>query len=309
MPTPMRRTRAPEDADVVPATRFALEVGEDVSEGQLAVAVFHALRLSRADLHVHEMRKAAKRTRGVLRMVRANLSRDSYRSMNGGVRDVAREVSRMRSLTAMREVFGVLAADDPSLRSLTDTLRVALDIEASQARASITEGFEHDVRERLEAVRVRLEGSPPWDEIGRAGVQRTYMRGRDGFAMAYSYGTSDRFHAWRKEVKYLRHQLEVLAEVSRSDVGATVTRLAALGEMLGEYNDMADLARWARGTPERQASSEGVDALVRSMSQAAGNLATDMYELADPLFELDPDRFAASVFPLRGQGLGARSPR
>ena len=101
MPTPMRRTRAPEDADVVPATRFALEVGEDVSEGirrvldeQLAVAVFHALRLSRADLHVHEMRKAAKRTRGVLRMVRANLSRDSYRSMNGGVRDVAREVSR-----------------------------------------------------------------------------------------------------------------------------------------------------------------------------------------------------------------------
>ena len=68
-------------------------------------------------------------------------------------------------------------------------------------------------------------------------------------AMAASSGTEHDFHEWRKQVKYLRHQLEAIEPVWPELLRATSIELDRLGEILGAEHDLAVLDETVRSEP------------------------------------------------------------
>ncbi|MGH3649308.1 MAG: CHAD domain-containing protein, partial [Acidimicrobiia bacterium] len=75
----------------------------------------------------------------------------------------------------------------------------------------------------------------------RPGLEITYGTGRQRMVTAYRRTAPGDFHAWRKRVKDLRHQMEFLAPLWPEVVVGTGMTLDRLGVILGEENDLAEL--------------------------------------------------------------------
>lgn len=214
---------------------------------------------SDVDGAIHEARKAMKRLRAVLRMVRPEIGDQIYRYENRILRDAARMISPVRDAAVMVDSVGSLAARfEGSLPvDVFDDLSERLDRRALAIRRRVLdEGAAADsVVATLRSARTRFAGWPVdrsaegvygsaigdrFEAVG-VGVGQTYRRGRDEMHTAFETPAAHTFHRWRKRVKYLRHQLEILHPLWPEVVGGTAMSLDRLGDVLGEEHDLAEL--------------------------------------------------------------------
>jgi CHAD domain-containing protein len=77
-------------------------------------------------------------------------------------------------------------------------------------------------------------------------VRRVYRSGRDAFAKARKEPTPERLHEWRKQTKYLWHQLQVLEPIWPARLATLAERAHQLSDLLGEDHDLAVLRQWLR---------------------------------------------------------------
>jgi CHAD domain-containing protein len=255
---------------------MAVEAGEPlpVALKRISVGQFdHALRglrggIDERDRAIHEARKAMKRLRAILRMVRPLIGDRVYRAENSILRDTAGVVAGVRdglvmvdAVAGLRKRYsGVLAPR--ALSEVEDNLRARH--ERMRAKVLGDEGGLEQVVNVLYRARSRylawpVDGADPdYDKRGipdrfsalSRGVGQTYERGRGEMLQAYGAPRSEHFHLWRKRVKYLRHQMEVIAPVWPEVVGGLASSLADLGDVLGEEHDMAELVHLLSGMPE-----------------------------------------------------------
>jgi CHAD domain-containing protein len=75
-----------------------------------------------------------------------------------------------------------------------------------------------------------------------AGVQRSYRNGCEALAVAQEEPSQEHFHEWRKQVKYLWHQLHVLQPIQLGQLTALADHAHALADALGDDHDLAILA-------------------------------------------------------------------
>jgi CHAD domain-containing protein len=97
----------------------------------------------------------------------------------------------------------------------------------------------------LDAMAVDLTTDIPdgdW-EILSSGLRRAYRRGRRAMRDAAEEGTPAAYHAWRKRVKDLWHQTEILADASPNLLEPAARNVHALAELLGGIHDLDDLER------------------------------------------------------------------
>jgi CHAD domain-containing protein len=215
------------------------------------------------DAAVHAARKSMKRLRAVLRLVRPELGNKVYRAENAILRDTARLLAPMRdgqvmasAISGLRNDFeGQLAPD--ALAELEDLLwerhlirrQHVLDDRSvfPTVIATLRAG-----RNRYAAWPVESLAVTPADPLGRkpipdvfssvgGGLGQTYARGRNEMDLAISDPTAHHFHQWRKRVKYLRHQVEILEPLWPEMMSTYARSLDDLGEILGEEHDMAVL--------------------------------------------------------------------
>lgn len=219
------------------------------------------------DEAVHETRKAIKRLRAVLRMVRDEVGERVYRAENMVLRDTARRLSGVRDGAVMVEAVQKLRAHygDYLARGAFAELEAALGERHQRRRRQVLEDAETlpSVVRTLRAARARYAAWPadaseavggrrvirPGFEALGPGVGRTYRRGRKGLELARSQPSAVHFHEWRKEVKYLRHQMEVLEPLWPEVVGGLARSLDDLGEVLGEEHDLAVLLQLVAAVP------------------------------------------------------------
>lgn len=229
---------------------------------------------------VHEIRKALKRLRALLRLLESQLGAGAYARESEALRDAGRALSGARDAEVMLATLDTLVErnrDRLAGRRGVIGLRAALLAERSRAR----EGALGDPRVRtqvlaeLHACRVRVamwqlpEDAGP--ELVEAGLLHLYRQGHKRRRRARS-GNGDRtrlMHQWRKRVKDLRYALEILQPVelprhegpkgkhrkrahrhlaaARKDakwLHQQAKRADKLGELLGEDHDLAMLAQW-----------------------------------------------------------------
>ena len=202
------------------------------------------------DAAVHAARKAMKRLRAILRLVRDDLGQRTYRSENVVVRDTARTIGAARdakvllgTLEALRERSGDLLA----AATFSDTEKW-LVARYEQARSEVTSGVLTRAVLNLATARSRFRAFPLSDLLSddftsiAPGIHRVYRRGRRGYGRSLTDPTVEDLHDWRKRAKYLWFQMEALQPLRPRSIGALAHELEELGEVLGQDHDLALLA-------------------------------------------------------------------
>lgn len=82
------------------------------------------------------------------------------------------------------------------------------------------------------------------------GLTRTFDRGRREMVAAYKSQTPRDFHMWRKRVKYLTYQMEILTPLWPEVILGMAITLDRIGGLLGEDHDLAHLLETVASKPD-----------------------------------------------------------
>lgn len=206
--------------------------------------VRHARRALKqgTDEGVHSARKALKRARAALRLVRGGLRPERFRDLDRQLRDAGRRTG------PPRDAFVVLSLTEEVAHPAAEPLREALVEQRRRAWDALdASGGVDALRADLSHVRLVPEDVPGLDALALCGgLRRTYASGRRRLARAAERPTPEALHDWRKRVKQLGYQLRLLTPAWPLPVRASARTCDALGEALGRDHDLAEWAHAAR---------------------------------------------------------------
>ena len=307
----------------IPVADFNLNPGEPLAEGlrrlsldQFDRALTHLRGQSGSrDVAIHEMRKASKRIRALLRMVRPVIGERVFKAENASLRDAARLVSGVRdgavlvdAVGQMRGRYGHLLAPGV-FGDLEDRLRrrhqrmLARVLEDDDVLEHVVAEL-HRARSRYAAWPIDLDD--PRFEVARSnrraisntfssigpGIAVTYRDGQKEMKSSITAPTTESFHAWRKHVKYLRHQVEIVSPVWPEVVGGLATSLSHLGDVLGDDHDQAELVRLVGSVPDLMPDPDERNLLVALSQQRRRELQAAALVMGKRIYAEAPDRFA-----------------
>lgn len=212
---------------------------------------------------VHAVRKNFKRIRAALRLIRPGLSEADYQRENCRFRDLGRLLAAQRDAEVLVETLHRVLADgdrlDEEIARICGSLIPGAAEPGNRAR-SLDDGLAGDLAAGLTtaAAGVRdLELDQPNGAMLMRGLARTARRARRAYrAVLAAPVAADRFHEWRKQVKYLWHQFEILAAAAGSHHTILAEDLEHLSEQLGLAHDAAILHDWLARTVTAPGPSE-----------------------------------------------------
>jgi CYTH domain-containing protein/CHAD domain-containing protein len=193
---------------------------------------------------VHDVRKRCKASRGLARLVRPALGAD-FRAFDRTVRGAANELSTLRDSHAVLETLDKLSAvwpDDTVLQEMRSRHAVSaiavgsaateeVDVRLATARTMLAEARTMSQRWKLP------RGFDPLE----SGIASTYRQGRSSLRRVRSSPTDDHLHEWRKAVKYLWYQMQLVHDAAPTVIGPLVDELDQLAEALGDDHDLTVL--------------------------------------------------------------------
>jgi len=289
---------------------FLLERTESIPEGMRRIATEQLdLAISElesqqgdADEHVHEARKALKRLRAVLWLVRAVVGDGIFRLENGCCRDAARRLSGTRDATALLEALEALVAYAGRRVRRGRFATVSRWLEERRdglgTDAALVAGERQRALDDLRWARRRAEEWPlaqcTWDAV-EAGVRQVYARGRGGYERALSEDDEAVFHEWRKWAKYLWYQTQVLAGIWPAMMSALAAQLDELGDTLGQEHDLSVLRHAVQTELSRPIRATTLQALLELTAERQANLRLQARHLGRRLYVERPRDFAARL--------------
>ncbi|MGC8517229.1 MAG: CHAD domain-containing protein [Steroidobacteraceae bacterium] len=258
-----------------------------------AVALLGQRPLS--DRAVHGVRKALKRARAMLRLMRDGLGEHEYHRGNTALRDVARDLSAARDGKALLDTLRNLPRHG-STSDLRSRLRKEQALARSHLRTDVS-SLKHARRTLRTVGRALSEFSGErfdWP-ILQMGLRRVYARAQAALVQARRHPTAENWHELRKQTKYLWHQLQTLPAVRPREAPCLVTAAHHLSDLLGGEHDLTALRRRALEAPVHGGTRTWllahIDARSARQRDQAMTLASQIYR--DP-----PAVFTARV--LRG---------
>jgi hypothetical protein len=173
---------------------------------------------------VHDTRKAIKRLRALLRLLRGELGERAYRREDDTLRAVARRLSGARDATVMLATLDALVKHQPRKlgrrravialrrRLAADSVRVRQHTLADPHERAELLGELHALRWRVSAWSLPAD---PGIRLIEADLHRIYRQGRSRARLAARHkggrhAQTIAMHSWRKRVKDLRYTAEML---------------------------------------------------------------------------------------------------
>jgi CHAD domain-containing protein len=251
------------------------------------------------DSAVHEARKDLKKARAALRLLRDGLARTTYARENATMRDAARPLSAIRDGTVLLEQLDQLVKRyGASARALPlEGLRRMLNRERREARRRL--GQPVALRAHISALRALHTrsarwrvGQHGWSVLGR-GLQRVYGNARKAMGMAQVKRSPDNLHEWRKQVKYLWHQLQLLKPLWPGQIGELGDAAHRLADYLGDDHDLAVLRDRVHEYREAFPDAASRAALVALIDRCRTELQDKAFVLGERLLREKPRAFAA----------------
>jgi len=282
----------------------------DPASALLQAALDQALsslsRRGKVDARVHGARKALKRARAALRLIRPTLKRSAYQRENRALRDAGRELSPVRDAKALINAiksFGgsrdLVRASGPALASLRGELEQRLDrarrqfADATTRRACAT--MIRSSRERLRrAAPVQADAT-----MLRAGLLGIYRGARKWFAHASTRRTAKALHEWRKRTKYLQASAGALRGGRKSSLRKLVEQCGEIAAWLGDDHDLATLRNEIAHAGMSRSDTASVLAGIDQQRQQPQSRAL---ACGAQVFGARPREFIASLAPRMGLG-------
>jgi CHAD domain-containing protein len=249
------------------------------------------------DTLVHDIRKHLKKARAVLRLLREEIGRSSFRREDRRLRDIGRLMTEVRDAEVRLQTMRQLEqATHHHYRSYQKIERL-LATELENFLAAFA-GWEKKAARLLERAR---HASKKWSRANyswrglRRAVQRTYKSGRRALATARAQPSAANIHELRKQTKLLGYQIRLLRPWNNLVVGTMIEELTQLGHLLGRVHDLVFLADRLR--LERSESHWGKqdDELLSMIENGEVELQRDGIEIAERFFAERPSKFAVHV--------------
>ena len=251
------------------------------------------------DAHIHSARKTLKKARATLRLLRAALPARVFERENATLRDVARPLGAARdarvlldSLDRLAELYG-----GPARHSIPQAFRRQLAREQATSRGALKR--QHSKRaapiRRLRTshrniLTARLRAKD-WDEIG-TGLGRVYRSGRKAMKEARKTSTPECLHEWRKQAKYLWHQLQLLEPMAPGPIGAIADQMHKLSDYLGDDHDLAVLREKVTAHAGQFPARGGPGALLALIDRCQDRLRARAFFLGRRIYEDSPAAFS-----------------
>jgi CHAD domain-containing protein len=254
------------------------------------------------DDSIHEARKELKKARATLRLLRDALGKKASRRENTALRDAARPLSAVRDgrvlLDALNSLVKYYGAPAKSLH-LTK-FKQALSRRRTQSRKIVLgkAGPLRDARKTLRKVRLRSDhwrvGRHGWSVLG-PGLKRTYTKGRDAFKQANSRPDTDTLHEWRKQTKYLWHELQLFESLDAPQVRHLADAAHKVEDVLGDDHDLAVL--YERALEARESFDKGPtrEALLNLILRCRAGMQQKALQLGLSLYEATPAVFSRHI--------------
>jgi CHAD domain-containing protein len=218
--------------------RIAHEQMERVADHLRSAASAAPKADARAE-HIHEARKRIKRTRSLLRLVRAGLRPDVFAEENVTLKAIAASIAVERERVSME---GAVARLVP----LVDDLRAIGALRAAVLQSSGAAGLERGpdpgsaeaAASRLSALDVAGNGL----DVIEAGLARCQKACRRAYAHAIKTGDGEAFHDWRKTVQWHWRHMQLLSPVWPQLCDARLECARRVAQQLGHDHDLTILA-------------------------------------------------------------------
>jgi CHAD domain-containing protein len=300
---------------------FTLQGGEPLGAGlkrlsleaiDEAIAVFY----DGEDLFreaVHTGRKATKRIRALLRLVRSEVGDKVYRFENASMRDTARLLSEVRTSAVLlngaediRDLYAPILASGTFGETVE---RLTAQRDRIEQRAMEDPDVVPRVVSNLERARQRYESWPADADARRVygvgirndfrsigpGLRETQARGRVEMVAAYRAPSPESFHLWRKRAKYLKHQMEILTPLWPEVMIGMALTLDRISEILGQDHDLAELMRTLAHRPDICPNPLERSLLSALAEQRRSDLQTAARILGRRIYSEKPDAFSARL--------------
>ncbi len=195
---------------------------------------------------IHETRKALKRLRALVGLLREDLGERQYKREHAILRDAARRLAGTRDAEVMVDTLDTLLQRHPRKlgrrRPLIELRKLLVAERVAAARQTLDDqATRGEVLRELSGLRERAQR---WELPERPGIavvendlRRVYRQGQARMrCVARGKGGAHASHEWRKRVKDLRYGAEILG------LRSLAHRADELGEVLGEEHDLTVLA-------------------------------------------------------------------
>ena len=226
---------------------------------------------------VHNARKDLKKLRALLRVARGELGKSVYRRENASFRDAAAALAGLRDADVMLVTLEKLELDE----ELSGPLRQSLEAHRLRTGGGGREQAGGEAIEILSEARARIVDWPLEDDGFAAvepGLRRTYRGGRREWRAMQKEPTVEGLHQWRKRVKELWYDHELLRPLWKPVMKAVGDEAHELSDLLGDDHDLAVLLDWARNHADAPPElADAVEKRRRDLQEQAFELGARLY--------------------------------
>lgn len=251
---------------------------------------------------VHNARKACKRIRAGLRLIRDALGEEVYHQENIYYRDISRQLADVRDSLVIVYAVDALAhhfaenIPPGAFDSIRQHLFERHEILSGQI---IGDGqMLGKVADSLENGRERILG---WSLDGDGfalfapGLARVFGRGQRRMNKAYASGQAALFHDWRKRVKYLWYQMEILRPIWPTRLDSLVIDLKQISDYLGDAHDLVALGEVLEQEPTIGGDDPALPILLTLIERWQDDFEVAAWPLGSRIYMETPEQFVATM--------------
>jgi CHAD domain-containing protein len=276
-----------------------------VWESDTRVLIVNAFRAATADaavaaerastdlaISVHEFRKALRRARAVLALVRPAMNKDEHIAIRNELRSGRRAVSTERDHTVAISSLASLALESAE-RAVADGLLGVLREHGPNADEVSSHMLEGSRRAGMQvaALDAALPARIEWSTIVD-GLARTYRDARD--ARKAAKRSTRAFHRWRRRSKEFDAQLTLIASYGGPRLAAIQSDYGEVSRVLGPIADLLMLSEFIEAHGKAW-DREGFDVLAASIDRLISTQVGTARKDAKDLFKRRPAELARKV--------------
>ena len=246
---------------------------------------------------IHSARKQIKKLRAVLRLVKQEIGKKAFEERLEELRKAAEYLARVRDAHVKAQALEKLARSQrkgPSAVKFVK-LRAVLRSEcAEEVRRFRKEKHRKEVQRilrkqpaRFAKLRIKCDG---WAAVG-PGLKKSYRKARESRDVAQLDSSPENLHTWRKRVKDLWYNTQLLKPIWPEQMSAAADELEKLGEFLGDDHDLVILRQTAIRKSIVPDLETEVNALLGLIDARRAELQKPAFEMGARFFEEKPSDF------------------
>lgn len=251
---------------------------------------------------IHDIRKRLKKLRALCRLVRDELGEDNYKSINIYFRDLGKEISDFRDLTAHLETIEMLNEHFGKhlYVNFFKTFTRQIEEERNQMENTLRAQnfFSEYLVEKLEKAKKELTSWPVDSnniDIILPSIERVYKRGQKALYNAYKTPEKETFHEWRKRVKYLWYQTLLLQDTWPNFFDTLETEIHELGDLLGNDHDLMVLKEKILAEDFRLKEETHRELMIAIINEYSNSLRNKAKTKGELIFAESPEDFKKRI--------------